>query len=63
MFANLAMARETAKSFKRMEEVGMKPNRVTFLSILSACSHRGYVEKGLLFFTKMFNDPGMLYPI
>ncbi|KVH95766.1 Pentatricopeptide repeat-containing protein, partial [Cynara cardunculus var. scolymus] len=33
VFAMHGMAREAVGSFKRMEEVGMKPNRITFLSI------------------------------
>ncbi|KAI3812347.1 hypothetical protein L1987_17054 [Smallanthus sonchifolius] len=56
VFAMHGMAKEAVDSFKRMEQVGMKPNRVTFLSILSACSHGGLVEEGLVFFKKMVNE-------
>ncbi|KAF5754240.1 putative tetratricopeptide-like helical domain superfamily [Helianthus annuus] len=56
VFAMHGMAKEAVDSFKRMEEVGMKPNRVTFLSVISACSHGGLVEEGLVFFKKMVNE-------
>nr|XP_043639810.1 pentatricopeptide repeat-containing protein At1g09220, mitochondrial [Erigeron canadensis] len=60
VFAMHGMAMEAVDSFKRMEEVGMKPNRVTFLSILSACSHGGLVEEGLMFFRKMVDDSNIV---
>lgn len=52
-FAMQGMAKEALQSFERMESFGFKPNRVTFLGVLSACSHGGLVEEGLLFFRKM----------
>ncbi|XP_023768713.1 pentatricopeptide repeat-containing protein At1g09220, mitochondrial [Lactuca sativa] len=60
VFAMHGMAREAMDSFKRMEEIGMKPNRVTYLSILSACSHGGLVEEGLVFFKKMVDESGIV---
>lgn len=44
------------ESFEIMEKEGHEPNRVTFLSILSACSHGGLVEEGLEFFKKMVGE-------
>ncbi|KAK6121724.1 hypothetical protein DH2020_044534 [Rehmannia glutinosa] len=32
--------------FTEMEEVGLRPNAVTFTALLSACAHSGLVEKG-----------------
>ncbi|KAF4396479.1 hypothetical protein F8388_005749 [Cannabis sativa] len=32
--------------FGEMEMTGVKPNHVTFVGLLSACSHAGFVEKG-----------------
>ncbi|KAG6642382.1 pentatricopeptide repeat-containing protein At1g09220, mitochondrial-like [Carya illinoinensis] len=55
-FAMHGMGKEAMESFERMEEVGMKPNRVTFLSLLNACSHGGLVEEGLKFLNKMLNS-------
>ncbi|KAK6157862.1 hypothetical protein DH2020_012110 [Rehmannia glutinosa] len=45
--------------FNRMVELGIKPNDITFMNILSACSHAGYVEKGKFYFNSMVNDFGM----
>lgn len=42
--------------FSRMVELGIKPNEVTFMNILSACSHAGYVEEGKYFFNSMAGD-------
>lgn len=43
-----------AKSlFNQMLEFGIKPNDVTFMNILSACSHSGSVEEGKSYFSSM----------
>ncbi|KAK1439810.1 hypothetical protein QVD17_05631 [Tagetes erecta] len=39
--------------FKEMERNGMKPNFITFLGILYACSHSGLVEEGKFYFNLM----------
>ncbi|GAA0161331.1 hypothetical protein LIER_17672 [Lithospermum erythrorhizon] len=39
--------------FTEMVESGTKPNDITFMSILSACSHAGYVEKAKMYFNSM----------
>ncbi|XWS12871.1 hypothetical protein CRYUN_Cryun37aG0127700 [Craigia yunnanensis] len=38
---------------------GMEPNKVIFLSILSACSHNGLVDQGLSIFQSMSRDFGI----
>ncbi|GMP59392.1 hypothetical protein CsSME_00022681 [Camellia sinensis var. sinensis] len=55
-FAMHGMRKHVADSFKRMEDECLMPNRVTFLSILNACSHGGLGEEGLEFFRKMLNE-------
>ena len=39
--------------FNQMVDSGIKPNEVTFMNILSACSHVGSVEEGKLYFSSM----------
>ncbi|EPS64702.1 hypothetical protein M569_10080 [Genlisea aurea] len=39
--------------FEQMEMAGVKPNAVTYVSALSACSHSGLVEKGRWYFDRM----------
>ncbi|KAL3720616.1 hypothetical protein ACJRO7_005435 [Eucalyptus globulus] len=39
--------------FKQMERCGMKPNFISFLSILYACSHAGLVREGEYYFELM----------
>ncbi|XP_054795818.1 putative pentatricopeptide repeat-containing protein At1g69350, mitochondrial [Prosopis cineraria] len=39
--------------FTEMVESGIKPNEITFMNILSACSHAGSVEEGKLYFKSM----------
>ncbi|KAG6580831.1 putative pentatricopeptide repeat-containing protein, partial [Cucurbita argyrosperma subsp. sororia] len=39
--------------FEEMGSVGMKPNFISFLSVLYACSHAGLVEKGREYFNLM----------
>ncbi|KAG1338215.1 putative Pentatricopeptide repeat-containing protein, mitochondrial [Cocos nucifera] len=58
-FAMHGMANEAVRQFEEMERADVKPNRVTFLSILNACSHGGLVEEGIRFFTGMVYEHGI----
>ncbi|KAF9592638.1 hypothetical protein IFM89_016295 [Coptis chinensis] len=42
--------------FEKMEGDGLKPNDVTFLSVLFACSHTGMTKKGWEYFSSMTNE-------
>lgn len=44
--------------FKEMEKAGHLPDHITFLTLLSACSHTGRIEEGFWFFNLM-NDYGI----
>ncbi|KAL4182275.1 hypothetical protein AMTRI_Chr12g275160 [Amborella trichopoda] len=44
---------EALQLFGRMEREGIKPNQVTFVSVLSACSHAGLIKEGLEYFNYM----------
>ncbi|CAN6174670.1 unnamed protein product [Urochloa humidicola] len=39
--------------FMRMESKGLVPNKITFNSVLNACSHGGLVEEGTRYFQRM----------
>lgn len=39
--------------FEDIDQAGLKPNNVTFLCLLSACSHAGLVKQGCLYFKFM----------
>ncbi|KAF8769236.1 hypothetical protein HU200_006742 [Digitaria exilis] len=44
------------KIFGDMIRGGLQPDHVTYISLLSACSHCGLVEKGRLYWFHMMND-------
>ncbi|PNX84162.1 hypothetical protein L195_g040216 [Trifolium pratense] len=44
--------------FNRMEKEGFRPNEVTFLAILTACSHGGLVIEGMEIFKRMVQEHG-----
>ncbi|KMZ68130.1 Pentatricopeptide repeat-containing protein [Zostera marina] len=47
---------EAIEFFKEMLRNGIHPDRITFLTILSACSHAGLVDQGLKYFDSMKDD-------
>ncbi|KAI0504060.1 hypothetical protein KFK09_015007 [Dendrobium nobile] len=50
--------RDVIELFHQMIEEGFRPNSVTFLSLLSACSHGGLVHTGWKYFVSMIEDYG-----
>ncbi|KAI3794248.1 hypothetical protein L1987_36877 [Smallanthus sonchifolius] len=46
-------AQEAIDLFEKMSKTDIKPNKVTFLGVLSACSHAGLVQQGQDFFAEM----------
>lgn len=49
-------AKEALAMFSKVEEKNIKPNGVTFISVLSACTHAGLVKEGRKRFLSMTND-------
>lgn len=47
------LANEALKFFDRMQNAAIKPNEITFVGVLSACSYSGLVEEGKRFFSAM----------
>ncbi|KAK6128979.1 hypothetical protein DH2020_037286 [Rehmannia glutinosa] len=42
--------------YSQMRLLGLKPDKITYMSVLSACSHAGYVEQGKMVFDSMLSD-------
>ncbi|XP_065880289.1 pentatricopeptide repeat-containing protein At2g33680-like [Euphorbia lathyris] len=51
---------EALDLFEEMRVEGTKPDSVTFVNVLSACSHMGMVERGWMYFNAMFDEFGIL---
>ena len=52
-FARHAHSFEVMILFEKMQQTGMFPNEITYISVLSACSHMGLVGKGKKYFELM----------
>ncbi|XP_031379999.1 putative pentatricopeptide repeat-containing protein At2g01510 [Punica granatum] len=46
----------TISAFEEMVQLGYVPDSISFLNVLSACSHSGLVEEGLKYFDMMNRD-------
>ncbi|XP_015693126.1 putative pentatricopeptide repeat-containing protein At3g23330 [Oryza brachyantha] len=53
-------ATEAFVLFERMELGNVKPNHITFLAVLTACSHAGLVDKGWKYFNIMSDHYGIV---
>ncbi|XP_019057512.1 PREDICTED: pentatricopeptide repeat-containing protein At3g24000, mitochondrial [Tarenaya hassleriana] len=58
-FARHGLFEEARETFREMLEKGIKPGHITFVSLLSACSHRGLVDEGLAFYDMMTREFGV----
>ncbi|KAF6173516.1 hypothetical protein GIB67_042646 [Kingdonia uniflora] len=58
-FAMYGQVEEAFRYFLKMLECRVKPNEITFIGLLSACTHAGMVEKGLEYFNQMENEYGV----
>ncbi|KAF8378055.1 hypothetical protein HHK36_029389 [Tetracentron sinense] len=45
--------------FEKMKETVIKPNKITFVGVLSACSNTGLVDRGQSYFNSMIQDYGI----
>ncbi|RLM79049.1 putative pentatricopeptide repeat-containing protein [Panicum miliaceum] len=59
-YAQFGKAKETIDLFEKMLSKGVKPDGVTFIGVLSACSRAGFVEKGRSYFYSMQKDHGIV---
>lgn len=63
MLQGLAMhghGEEALRLFSRMKRDGFVPDKVTFIGVLCACTHAGFVEEGLRYFYTMERDYGIV---
>ncbi|KAL5788822.1 hypothetical protein ACOSP7_005771 [Xanthoceras sorbifolium] len=52
---------EAIEMFDDMVRSGVKPERITFVVVLNACSHSGLVQEGLRYFESMTRDHGIVH--
>ncbi|XP_042387663.1 pentatricopeptide repeat-containing protein At4g16470-like [Zingiber officinale] len=55
-----ARPQEAILLFDRMKDEGWKPNRVTYIALLSACNHAGLIDEGLHYFETMVSEHGIV---
>ncbi|KAJ7521878.1 hypothetical protein O6H91_19G072600 [Diphasiastrum complanatum] len=58
-YAQNGEAMEAFSIFNQMQQKGLKPNEVTFVGLLSACSHAGLVSEGYKYFHSISSYYGL----
>ncbi|KAF8091769.1 hypothetical protein N665_0436s0032 [Sinapis alba] len=58
-YAQSGFGEEALTLFKAMKSSGIEPNHVTFVGVLTACSHVGLVEEGLKLYSLMQSEHGI----
>ncbi|XP_010269714.1 PREDICTED: pentatricopeptide repeat-containing protein At1g74600, chloroplastic [Nelumbo nucifera] len=58
-YAQHGIGEEALRIYDLMREQGVAPDSVTFVGVLSACSHSGLVEEGYFHLNSMRNDYGL----
>jgi pentatricopeptide repeat protein len=53
-FAQHGHSSEALNLFERMQHEGLRPNAITFVGVLIACSHEGFVDQGWHHFDSMW---------
>ncbi|KAG6389162.1 hypothetical protein SASPL_150621 [Salvia splendens] len=59
-YARHGLGQEALQHFESMKLSSVKPNDITMVGVLMACSHRGFVEKGKHYFYSMTKDHGIV---
>ncbi|CAN1285228.1 Pentatricopeptide repeat-containing protein At4g13650 [Linum perenne] len=59
-FAQSGHLEEALKVFSQMNKAEVEPNHVTFVGVLTACSHVGLVNEGLCYFESMSKEYGLV---
>eukprot|EP01018_Ginkgo_biloba_P019053 Gb_20266 [translate_table: standard] len=58
-YAQHGHAMEALQLFEQMQLAGMQPDHITFIGVLSACSHAGLLNEGRHFFDSLSRDYGI----
>ncbi|KAK4374850.1 hypothetical protein RND71_005527 [Anisodus tanguticus] len=58
-YANHGLGNQALQAFAQMLRSGNEPDEITFVGLLSACSHAGLVKKGQKFFESMRHAYGL----
>lgn len=58
-FAQNGRGREAVSFFDQMIEERVKPDFISFIGVLFACSHSGLVDQGRKYFTAMYKEHGL----
>lgn len=61
-YAHHGYGREAVELFEEMRNSKVKPDGTTFLAIISACSHAGFIDKGLEYFNLLQTDDSLAPP-
>ncbi|XP_007032637.2 PREDICTED: pentatricopeptide repeat-containing protein At3g29230 [Theobroma cacao] len=59
-FAMHGHGKEALQVFSRLKKEGFQPDRVTFVGILCACTHAGFIDEGVEYFYVMEKDYGIV---
>ncbi|KAF2569829.1 hypothetical protein F2Q68_00024454 [Brassica cretica] len=59
VYAHHGSGKEAIEMYDQMRKHGFKPSEVTYLNLLSACSHAGLVNKGMEFFEDLVRDKSL----
>ncbi|KAL0400615.1 UNVERIFIED_CONTAM: Pentatricopeptide repeat-containing protein, chloroplastic [Sesamum latifolium] len=55
-FAKHGFAKRALELFQQMLDFGVEPNEVTYIAVLSACSHVGLIDEGWRHFDMMYKE-------
>ncbi|KAL0410810.1 UNVERIFIED_CONTAM: Pentatricopeptide repeat-containing protein [Sesamum latifolium] len=58
-FAQNGRGEEAVRIFNQMIQERVKPDYISFIEVLFACSHSGLVDQGRKYFISMYNDYGL----
>ncbi|KAL8151964.1 hypothetical protein V2J09_021772 [Rumex salicifolius] len=58
-YAQHGQPEEALDLFERLLQSGVRPDHVTFVGVLSACTHAGLVDKGIEYFESIKNKHGL----